>query len=187
MKLGLISDTHGAVAPVRQLLTGAFADCDLVLHAGDVLYHGPRNPLPESYNPAELAEVINASPVPFIIARGNCDSFVDEAVIDSPLLAPYAVVQWEGVRFLVTHGDLCTREELSTEGRRLGVRVAVFGHLHIPMLEERNGVLLVNPSSPSLPKYEVDGQPVATYGLFEDGRVSLYRLDTDEELFSAEV
>lgn len=187
MKLGLISDTHGAVAPVRTLLAGAFAGADLVLHAGDVLYHGPRNPLPDTYNPAQLAEVINVSPAPFLIARGNCDSSVDEAVINVPLLAPYALVQWEGLRILVNHGDLCSRKELASEAKRLGARIALFGHIHTPVLEEEKGVLLVNPGSPSLPKYEVGGQLVPTYGLIEAGRVVLRRLDTDEELFSTEI
>ncbi len=141
MKLGLISDTHGAVAPVRTLLAGAFAGADLVLHAGDVLYHGPRNPLPDTYNPAQLAEVINVSPAPFLIARGNCDSSVDEAVINVPLLAPYALVQWEGLRILVNHGDLCSRKELASEAKRLGARIALFGHIHTPVLEEEKGVL----------------------------------------------
>jgi putative phosphoesterase len=185
MKLGLISDTHGAVAPVVQLLEGPFTGSELVLHAGDVLYHGPRNPLPETYNPARLAEVINSSPAPFVIARGNCDSSVDQFVLDAPLLAPYALIQWEGLRLLINHGDLCTSQELAAEASRLGARVALFGHIHTPVLEEVNGVLLVNPGSPALPKYEIAGRYIPTYGLIEAGKVLLCRLDNDEELFSA--
>jgi len=59
MKIGVISDTHGSLTAWQQVLSGPFQDVDLILHAGDVLYHGPRNPLPEGYQPGQLAEAIN--------------------------------------------------------------------------------------------------------------------------------
>jgi len=182
VKLGLVSDSHGDVESLRALLAGPFADCDLVLHAGDVLYHGPRNPLPPSYAPAELAEVINTSPVPFVLARGNCDADVDQLVLDAPLLTPLAVVQWQDVRVVVNHGDRWSQAEGAAEAARLKARYLVFGHIHTPVLERRDGVVLVNPGSCALPKFELDGVPVPTYGLITDSGAEIRRLDTHEVL-----
>ena len=80
MKIILISDIHGSVTAFRKSLQFA-PSCDLILNAGDVLYHGPRNPIPDGYNPKELAETINELNVPFICAAGNCDAAVDQAVL----------------------------------------------------------------------------------------------------------
>ena len=77
MKIGIISDTHGHEDAWQKAFDKHFKDADLILHAGDVLYHGPRNPMKADYNPAGLAEKINHSPIPVVIARGNCDASVD--------------------------------------------------------------------------------------------------------------
>ena len=105
MKIGIISDTHGHegawVRACEQFFTGA----DLILHAGDVAYHGPRNPMKADYNPMGLIERINASEIPVILAKGNCDSDVDASCLEVPLMSPYAYVVWEGRRIIITHGD----------------------------------------------------------------------------------
>ena len=75
------------------------------IDTGDVLYHGPRNPMKADYNPAGLVARINSCPVPVVIAQGNCDSSVDASCIELPIEAPYAYVVWEGLRIVVTHGD----------------------------------------------------------------------------------
>jgi putative phosphoesterase len=152
VKLGIISDTHGDVAGWRQALAGPFQAVDLILHAGDILYHGPRNPMVAGYAPPILAEAINASPVPIIFARGNCDSPVDQLVLDYPIQAPYARVQIGAVGIWLQHGDELSREQMVEQARRYRVQVGIFGHTHIPELELREGILLFNPGSPSLPK-----------------------------------
>ncbi|WDU82131.1 metallophosphoesterase [Caloramator sp. Dgby_cultured_2] len=60
-------------------------DCEVILCAGDILYHGPRNPILEGYNPIELADKINNSEIPVIIAKGNCDAEVDGMVLNVPV------------------------------------------------------------------------------------------------------
>ena len=52
MKVGIISDTHGSAGCWDMAYKNFFAGTDLILHAGDVLYHGPRNRLQDDYNPA---------------------------------------------------------------------------------------------------------------------------------------
>ena len=92
MKIGVISDTHGHEMRWAKAYEKFFKDADMILHAGDVLYHGPRNPMLEDYNPAGLAQRINDCPIPVVIAKGNCDSEVDQMVIALPIQAPYAYV-----------------------------------------------------------------------------------------------
>ena len=104
MKVGIISDTHGHEMRWTLAYEKFFKDADLIIHSGDVLYHGPRNPMLEDYNPAGLAERINTSPVPVIIAKGNCDSEVDAMVLEGPVQTPYAYVMIDGFRIVATHG-----------------------------------------------------------------------------------
>ncbi len=152
MKIGVISDTHGDVESWRQVLAGPFQAVELILHAGDILYHGPKNPMVAGYRPAGLAEEINSCPVPIIFARGNCDSPVDQLVIDYPIQSPYAFVQVEGVRILVNHGDGLSRQEMVEQAKRHRADVFIFGHTHTPLLEKEQETLLLNPGSPALPK-----------------------------------
>ena len=105
MKIGIISDTHGHEMAWANACERFFKGADLILHAGDVLYHGPRNPMKADYNPAGLVARINSCDIPVVIAKGNCDSSVDASCIDLPIEAPYAYVVWEGLRIIVTHGD----------------------------------------------------------------------------------
>ena len=93
MKFGIISDTHGHELAWADAVSKFFGGAEMILHAGDVLYHGPRNPRKTDYNPAGLVERINTSNVPVVIARGNCDSSVDESCLDVPICAPYAFVK----------------------------------------------------------------------------------------------
>ena len=57
MRLGIISDTHGSLY-FFEMAMSYLKDCDKIIHAGDILYHGPRNDIPGGYNPKELAEKI---------------------------------------------------------------------------------------------------------------------------------
>jgi putative phosphoesterase len=114
------------------------------------------------YAPPVLAEAINTSPVPVIFARGNCDSAVDQLVINYPIQSPYAFVQMEGVRILVNHGEEVSREEMVEQAERHKVDIFIFGHVHTPILEKHGPVFLLNPGSPALPK-----SPPPTVGLID--------------------
>ena len=73
-----------------------FEGADAILHAGDVLYHPPKLGCTSGYGIPRLAELMNSSPIPIIIARGNCDSEVYEEILKMPVLAPYAFAEIEG-------------------------------------------------------------------------------------------
>lgn len=152
MKIGVISDTHGDAAGWRRVQEEVFPGVDLVIHCGDVLYHGPRNPLVEGYDPAGLAGLINSCPAPVLLARGNCDAEVDQLLIDYPIQSPYAFLQAGLFRIMAHHGHDLSREEMISLGRRYRADLLISGHTHVPVLEDGGGLVLLNPGSPSLPK-----------------------------------
>ena len=180
MRIGVTSDTHGDTDGWRAAVAGPFAGVDLILHAGDVLYHGPRNPIPAGYDPAALAELINHAPAPVIIARGNCDSDVDQLVLDSPIQAPYALVIIDGLRIMVNHGDEFGLEDpvpgIAKVAEKYALDIFVCGHTHAPLLERGGGALIMNPGSPALPKSRAC-RPQPTVGLIEDDIARILTLD----------
>ncbi|MHB1420495.1 MAG: phosphodiesterase [Bacillota bacterium] len=152
MKIGIISDTHGDAKAWTLALKNHFKYANLILHAGDVLYHGPRNPLVAAYNPAALADELNQSPVPVMIARGNCDAEVDQSVLDVPVESPYLLIHDGQRRILLHHGHRWSEEETHRLAVKYAVQVVVSGHTHLPRLEKAGGVVWLNPGSCSLPK-----------------------------------
>jgi hypothetical protein len=169
MKIGVISDTHGNVVAFKEALR-FIGDADLIVHAGDVLYHPPRLGCTESYDVPAFAEALNSLTVPIIIAQGNCDAQVYEELLDMPVQSPYAYVSSGGVRIVVNHGHLLTRDQMIDLARRYKAHYFVSGHTHIPVLENMGDFVLMNPGSPSIPKFAIDGKLVPSVGVItEDG------------------
>ena len=180
MKIGIISDTHGHEGAWAKAFDKHFRDADMILHAGDVLYHGPRNPMKEDYNPAGLVQRINSCPVPVIIAKGNCDSSVDASCLELPVQAPYAYVVQDGRRIIVTHGDsVMSDEEKDKMAAHLKADIFISGHVHVTVLEKRGNTIFLNPGSAALSKRE-DGRQTAA--VLDDDGIRIYDLDTDEVL-----
>lgn len=166
MKLLIASDLHGSAPAVRTLIDRVEAESpDRIVLLGDVLYHGPRNDLPEGYAPKEAFALLNSLAERIVAVRGNCDAEVDQMVLDFPCMADYALVEADGHLLYLTHGHLDLAPQLAPGSALLS------GHTHIKTLDERDGVLLVNPGSPSLPK---DG--VASYAVYERGTFALKTL-----------
>lgn len=176
MKIGILSDTHGHEMAWAEAVEKFFGGAEMILHAGDVLYHGPRNPRKEDYNPAGLVERINNSAVPVVIAQGNCDSSVDASCLDVPICAPYAFVIVDGVRILVTHGDACmSDEEKDAWAKKFHADLFISGHIHTTVLEKRGSTVFLNPGSAALSK-RADGKE--TCAVLEDGVVRIYEIAT---------
>ncbi len=178
MKIGVISDTHGSVERWQRAMEGPFRDVSLILHAGDILYHGPRNPLPEGFDPLALTREINNLQTPLLIARGNCDSEVDQMVLDVPIQSPHVFTQTPMGNIYVTHGHRETRMEAVALAKRYKVDFWISGHTHIPEVVNIEGVWFVNPGSPSLPKGDL---PRSTVAIITEEAVSLYDLDAKED------
>ncbi len=182
MKVGIISDTHGGVSSWKAILE-IFNDVDMIIHAGDVFYHGPRNLFPEEYDPASLACSMNSLKIPLLISRGNCDADVDQLVLDFPLLAPYLIFDAGPVRIFVHHGHLFDEEEILKYARKLGVDLVISGHTHVPSVEKKENILFFNPGSPSLPK----GKEGPTVGLLEGKSLRLLSLPEGKVLKEVKV
>lgn len=93
MKLLIASDIHGSAYWCRALMTQIDAESpDTIVLLGDLLYHGPRNDLPRDYAPKEVLAMLNSLADRVVAVRGNCDSEVDQMVLDFPCMADYAIV-----------------------------------------------------------------------------------------------
>jgi len=173
-KIGVISDTHGDLDGWWRCVDTIFHDAEIIIHAGDLLYHGPKNPMVEAYAPPALAEAINASAMPVIVARGNCDSAVDQLVIDTPIQAPYAFVQLDGLRILAHHGDGLGDEEKARWAASWRLDVVVTGHTHIRELTCQGDTVFLNPGSPAIPKSDGSFDPVPTAATIEADGVRIW-------------
>ncbi|MCL4499272.1 MAG: phosphodiesterase [Chloroflexi bacterium] len=152
MRIGVISDTHGDTLAWDRALV-AFAGCSLVVHCGDILYHGPFNPMLPTYAPHQLAGALNEAPFPIVFGKGNCDSEVDQLAISYPIEQPMAHVHLHDLSLLALHGDKYDEEGLEKLGRKYGVDIIVRGHTHECTIRKMGGGLVImNPGSASLPK-----------------------------------
>lgn len=86
MKMVIASDIHGSAAWCKKLLDAYKKErAEKLLLLGDILYHGPRNPLPDGYNPKKVVELLSDVKEQIICVRGNCDSEVDQMVLPFPI------------------------------------------------------------------------------------------------------
>ena len=182
MRVGLISDTHGDAAAWRRAME-VMASCELILHAGDHLYHGAFNPVLPTYEPAQLAREMNECELPILHARGNCDSEVDQLALKDPIMTPYVFCRLEGLNVLLTHGDGIDHMDLVERARGYGAHLLVRGHSHIHGIWEHGPLLVCNPGSPSLPK----GDGVPSVGILEEGEVSIYDVRSGDILVSKSI
>ncbi len=178
MKIGLISDTHGSAKTFQKALSGPLEDVDLLLHAGDILYHGARNPLTEGYNTTALADAINDLKMPVLIAKGNCDSDVDQLVLDTPIMSPYVFLYVEGKKIMVVHGDGKKDEDLEKLIEKFGLSLLVHGHSHIARIKKAGRGLIVNPGTPTIPNPSSPYKKTA--GVFDSasGTVEIWDIET---------
>ncbi|WP_071027453.1 phosphodiesterase [Peptoniphilus raoultii] len=161
MKIGLISDSHGSYIQTKKALE-ALGKCDHIIHLGDVLYHGPRNPIFSTYEPAKLAEYLRDKNISYI--RGNCDSDVDQMVTGKNLSHKERLFDFGDLKIYAVHGYEETLDERILRAYHLGANTVCFGHTHIKTLERHGDILVVNPGSISLSK---DGPNTCT--LYENG------------------
>ena len=107
MKWFIASDIHGSAYYCRRMLERYKKEnADRLLLLGDVLYHGPRNDLPEGYAPKEVIEMLNAMKDDILCVRGNCEAEVDQMVLKFPVLADYAIIDLGDSLIYATHGHI---------------------------------------------------------------------------------
>ena len=150
MKFLIASDIHGSAKYCRELLTAMDREQpDRVLLLGDLLYHGPRNDLPEEYAPKEVIAMLNGIREKLFCVRGNCDTEVDQMVLTFPILADYCLLEEKGVLIFATHGH---HYNLSAPPLLKKGDILLHGHTHIPAWQETETYTYLNPGSVSIPK-----------------------------------
>ena len=162
-KLLIASDLHGS-AYYTKLLMDRIAEekADRILLLGDLLYHGPRNDLPRDYAPKEVITMLNSIKNEVLCVRGNCDTEVDQMVLDFPIVADYAVLFAGGHTIYASHGHHFN--ESSPPPLKKG-DILLNGHTHVPVFHVREDFIFMNPGSVSIPK---DGS-CHSYMTLEDG------------------
>ena len=171
MKFLVVSDIHGSADYTKKALEAyTLHKPDQILLLGDILYHGPRNPLPQGYNPQEVVALLNPLADKIIAVRGNCDSEVDQMLLHFPITAPWQQVLLEKQRLFLTHGHLFGPENLPALNQN---DVLVYGHTHLPVAEQRGEIFHFNPGSVSIPK---GGNP-ASYGMLDNDVLSVIALN----------
>ena len=148
MKFLIASDLHGSAYYARKLLE-AFNEskADKLILLGDVYNHGPRNVLPEGYNPMEVASILNANKDCLTVIKGNCDSTVDTMISEFDFLDTSALIV-NGKTIVLTHGHVYNAENPP----KSHFDALVYGHFHTGFIRNENGKILVNVGSVSLPK-----------------------------------
>jgi putative phosphoesterase len=163
MKYMFASDVHGSAYYCRKMLDAYKEEkAERLVLLGDLLYHGPRNDLPKEYAPKEVIAMLNDMKREIYAVRGNCEAEVDQMVLQFPVMADYCILNLDGRTFYATHGHVYNENNLPPiqEGD-----ILIHGHTHVLKAEQKEGYVLLNPGSVSIPK---EGNP-PTYAIFEDG------------------
>lgn len=151
MKTYICSDIHGSPLYLAKMLEKFDRDGDQLIILGDILYHGPRNPLPEGYEPKEVIRLLNERKDKIIAIRGNCDAEVDQMVLQFPITSDYNVLWLDQVRIFMSHGHIYSLDQMPVLNEN---DAFLFGHVHLPIAEKKDGIYLLNPGSITLPKQD---------------------------------
>lgn len=151
MKYLVFSDLHGSITAFEKIEQIFLKEkCDAYLFLGDLLYHGPRNPLPEGYNPKLIAEKIRAIKVPFIWIKGNCDAEVDE-MVTAHQSTVNETLKIDSHTIFCTHGHHLTFNE-NDLNQISDSNVVLYGHYHVYRQSRIGNTVFINIGSCSLPK-----------------------------------
>lgn len=168
MKYMFASDIHGSAYYCRKMLE-AYEESGAarLILLGDLLYHGPRNELPREYDPGKVFAMLNEHKDEIYAVRGNCDSEVDQMVLEFPMMADYCLLALNGKTIYATHGHIYNEEALPP--MRPGDAL-IHGHIHLPVARAMGECYLLNPGSTSLPK---DGNP-NSYAILDGSVFTVY-------------
>lgn len=169
MKYLIVSDIHGGGVETKFIIDKFEQEkCDYIICLGDVLYHGPRNDLPKTYAPKEVIALLNKYATKIVCVKGNCDAEVDQMVLNFEILDSYDSYL-NGLDCHFEHGhhlDLYNGN----------AQIVFTGHTHIPLCEQENGYLHINPGSITLPKNGSN----KSYIIFEGHNIKC--LDIDDNI-----
>lgn len=162
MKLFFASDIHGSLpATERMIELYHESQADYLILLGDFLNHGPRNAIPQGYNPRAVAALLNGLKSQIIAVQGNCDSDVDQMLLEFPIMNRFShCLLASGQKLFLTHGHVYNRDNLPALNQG---DILVYGHTHIPVAEAVGDIFIFNPGSITFPK----GGFAPSYGMFD--------------------
>ena len=176
MKLMIASDIHGSARWCERMLEAWQREKPMrLVLLGDLLYHGPRNDLPEGYAPKSVIAMLNDVASHLLCVRGNCEAEVDQMVLSFPVMADYAVLLADNHTIYATHGHIWNEDNLPP--LQAG-DVLLCGHTHIPCCRRHEGYIYANPGSVSIPKENTPH----SYITLEDGLMTWKSLEGGEFL-----
>lgn len=178
MKYLIISDIHGS-SKYLKLVLEQVKDYDKIIILGDILYHGPRNKLPEGHNPMEIIEILNNLKDKIIAIKGNCEAKIDLELLDFEI----AEKLWMNIdekNIFLTHGDEYNKDRIPCKRRKYTI---IHGHTHInQVIEVNNKVKVFNVGSLSLPK---DNH--YSYAIIENEILTSYDLLTKDKIIEINI
>lgn len=168
------SDIHGDAYCCGKMLKRFDEEkADKLFLLGDILYHGPRNDLPDGYAPKKVIAMLNERKHRLMCVRGNCDTEVDQMVLEFPIMADYAMLWLDGRTVFLTHGHKFNTDD--PPALNCG-DILLHGHTHIPLFDDSRDYIYINPGSVSLPK---ENNP-KTYMVYENSVFAIRTLDGDD-------
>lgn len=172
-----ISDIHGSSYYVEKAIEKFKSEeADYIIILGDLLYHGPRNPLPKEYEPSKVLTLLNEYKDKIMSVRGNCDSEVDQMVLEFPMMGDYTIVFHDYRRIFATHGHLFNESNMPPLGDG---DILIHGHTHLPVAKNVDNKYILNPGSISLPKEDNPN----SYGIMENN--TFYIKDFDGNIIKS--
>lgn len=166
MKWLVASDIHGSEFYCKKVFEAFEKEkAERILLLGDLLYHGPRNDLPKDYNPKAVLAALNAHKNDILCVRGNCDGEVDQMVLEFPIMADYAIIEMCGRMIFATHGHVFNEKNVPPLHKG---DILLHGHTHVPVCNEHEDYICMNPGSTSIPKENSHhGYMIIENGLFQ--------------------
>lgn len=153
MRILVLSDTHRSLSRVYSVLKDISNKIDAVIHCGDIVDDVYR--LKSMYPELKFYKV-----------KGNCDYGSSEPSDETFVLG--------GKKFFITHGHNYSAhwgiDRLYYKALEVGADICIYGHTHIPLIENCNGIIIMNPGSLSQPR----GESTYSYGIvkIEDGVIT---------------
>ena len=170
MKFLIASDIHGS-SKSAEIIIDKFDKykCDKIILLGDILYHGPRNDLPENYNPKKVVEILNKYSDKIIAVQGNCDAEVDQMVLDF-VLSKNQLLKVGDTNYFLTHGHQINAENPLSSDDKL---IVLHGHTHIIKKDVVKNVTYINIGSITLPKQDTK----KCFAVLDEQGIVIYDID----------
>ncbi len=174
MKIMFASDLHGSLFycnKLKEIFEKEKAEKLILL--GDLLYHGPRNPLPKDYNPLEVSQILNSLKDKIICVRGNCDAEVDQMVLEFSITKDFELFLADGIEMFLTHGHIYNKQNIPSSFKDSDIMI--HGHTHVYTIEKMEIGTYINPGSICMPKDNQEN----SYMIYEDRTFTIKNLEGD--------